>query len=140
MKIIQEMNDIVYPIIIFDKHNDSTGSISAYKKKFFTTTKDMIGFYKDIELIDSTGNRYEIEKGKFEKNLTFSLLYLKRLIKVKPVLKKTPSQINLEDLKIKVMIQIRLKPKPWLFLDTIDGIQKMVDNAKTYKELILIFK
>ena len=132
--------NLKYPVIVFDKHNDSMSSISSYKKRFFITTREMIGFYTNIEVIDSLGNKYEIKKAEFEKNIIFSLLYLKMLVKVKPILKKPLSKISLDDLKVKAMNQVKLKPKFWLPVDTIEGIQEMVDNAKTYKELILIFK
>jgi len=85
-------------------------------------------------MFDSQGFIYELDVAEFKKNKGFSLLYLKRMIEVKPILKKPPSQINLEDLKLKTMNQVKLKPKFWLSLDTIEGIQDMVDKARTYTE------
>ncbi|MCF6347917.1 MAG: hypothetical protein L3J20_06425 [Flavobacteriaceae bacterium] len=131
------MNNISYPIMAFD---DSDPMIYVYKKNFLISTKNLIGEYKNLSVIDSSGVEYKIKKAEFEKGKGFSLLYLKKMIKVKIILQQPSSEISLSDLKIRIMNKVKLKPKFWLPVDTIEGIQEMVDKAKTYKELILIFR
>ena len=61
-------------------------------------------------------------------------------ILVVSVLDKEVDQITLEDLKVMVMDKVKENKRKWLSLGPVNVIQDFVDEAKTYKELISIFR
>jgi len=127
-----------YPVFLFKKGNQN---LYATNKKLGLFSKGGGKFYKNLDVIDSKGYVYHLSNSsiKGKASILDSLRHLQPMYEMDLQFEKI-DEIKLKDLKVKAMNQVKLKPKFWLPVDTIEGIQEMVDNAKTYKELILIFK
>lgn len=129
-----------YPVFIF-KENDNILYATNEKLGFFS--KGGGKFFKGkVLVIDSKGYSYYLSKSSVKGSASFwvSTKYLQPMYEMNLEFETKPQIISLEDLKIKAMNQVKLKPKFWRSLDTIKGIQERVDKSRTYRELILIFK
>ncbi len=129
-----------YPIFVFKK-GDKNLYASDKKDKLEVYSKEGGKFYKELKVIDSNGYVYIMSSSsiKGKASIWDSIKHLQPMYEMDLVFEKI-DEITLKDLKIKAMNQVKLKPKFWLPIDTVEGIQEMVDKAKTFKELILIFK
>lgn len=132
-------NNMKYPILIFKKNDNN---IYALKSRFEIASVGGDEFYKNLTVINVEG---EIRYSKSVKvigraQLKYCLLYFQKMIEVKVSYKDEIDFISLDDLKIKIFNHIKKKPKKWLTLDTLEGIKELIDKAKSYEELFLIFR
>jgi len=143
---MEQNNDIKFPVLLFEK-NDSKMFGLNYKYlmgdiRFFNKKTGDYSAFKNIEIIDSSGKLFFIKEVKKVNGIKLwdSLKMMGLMIRLEPIMNNKAELISLEEVKKRIMRYVKKHSKAWLELDTISGIQKMVDNAKTHKELILIFK
>ncbi len=129
-----------YPIMVFKKKDKN---LYAGNERLDIFSKGGGKFYKgDILVIDSQGKKFQLVKSSIKGRASFweSLKHIQPMYEMNLYFKQLPDNISLNDLKVKAMQQVALKPKFWSALDTFEGIQLLVDQAQTYRELILIFR
>ncbi len=143
---MERISDIKFPVLLFEK-NDSKMFGLNYKYlmgdiRFFNKKTGDYSAFKNVEIIDSSGKLYFIKEVKKISGIKLwnSLKMMGLMIRLEPVMHKKTEFVSLEEAKIRIMQHVEKHSKIWLNLDTTNGIQKMIDNAKTHKELILIFK
>ena len=127
-----------YPLLIFKKQDKN---IYATKKDFGIVSKGGEKFYKDITIIDSTGDAYELEKATIKGKAKWyvSLRYFQPMWELDFVLRKE-STYNLSDVKKQIIDHIRKNPKHWLTLDGVERIEEKMEEARTFEDLIMIFR
>ncbi len=138
--------EMKFPIIFFEK-NDSKMFSLDYKYfvgdiRFYNKESKEYSAFRNIEVIDSNGNLFYIKKMKKISGITLwdSIIKVGLMIKLAPILEKPTSTCTLKDLKTRVLSYIENHPKRYIAIDTNEGLKGMINEAKTFRELILIFK
>ena len=128
-----------YPLLFFKKNNNH---LSAMKQKRFGLVSSGAGdFYKKLLVIDSDGQSILITKiiGKKTASFIYCIIYFQKMLEIEYEY-EIGEKYSLEEVKIKVMEYVRKRPKYWLSLDTIDGINQRVNAATSFSDLFLIFR
>jgi hypothetical protein len=131
------MIDVKTPILIFKK-----GHKNLYAYEFaFMANKSLVSFYKDTTLVDSIGGIFEIESAarKGGIKLLQSLKSLSLMVEVDPKIKSV-GKITLDELKDRIFAHVSSNAKHWLVLDTLDGMRERIYSARSFEELIRIFR
>jgi hypothetical protein len=130
---------IVYPIMII-KENDS--NLYALSKDLGLISKGGESFYKGkIKIIDKLGKLHELLSVKKTVKAKFidSVRYFQPMHQMNLELNQI-GQLTLNELKEIIIDHIRIKPKHWQLLGTIEMITEQVKETKEIPELIEMFK
>jgi hypothetical protein len=133
-------NELVFPILVFDK---KTKRMIALDYKYLMGDVRYIHVaFKGAVIIDSEGKVFKVKGVEKASGIKWwsSILKVGLMVKLKPILDSPIEHINLEELKHKIMEHVEKHPNHWLALDTVEGIQEMINQAQTFAEVIRIFK
>lgn len=105
-------------------------------------SKEGESFYNNpIEIIDQRGFVFAIRsiKGKNSARLIDSIRYFQPMQQLHFELERTGER-NLDELKSEILEHIKLKPKYWLSLGTLQMIEKWINEKQSIADLIRMFK
>lgn len=127
-----------YPLLILKKGDDN---IYALKKMFGIVSVGGENFYKNITVIDSDGNRFEVVKVEIEgvAKFKYCLMYFQKMLNLNITFKQDIGRIELNELKEMLKDKISKKPKKWLNIGTVNRIHDFIDKKENFKELISMF-
>jgi hypothetical protein len=102
--------------------------------------KESTVFNTNFEIIDSIGQKYFIKKLNNPRfSLYLSIKYIGCIYKVDPVYDYL-DKVSLDELKERVLKHVDKNGKLWKSVDDGRGIARMILEASSYEEVILMFK
>jgi len=131
------------PVLVFTASGNDLG---VFTGKFisgdFSLLENENKWNCDVEIIDSSGLLFFVSRLLPSKRVLWfdSLVHLRKHVYAHAVLKSSPSQITLDELKERIKKCIKRNKSFWSSINDGRGLNKMVDSCKDYKELILLFK
>lgn len=128
-----------YPVLLI---KDSDNNLYGTTKGIGLISRGGDSFYEQpIRMIDSAGHVFNLNKSKNIGRAKFfdSLRYFQPMQQMHLEFYQE-GQISLTELKNYILKHIKMKPKHWSSLGTINMIEKWVNEKDSISELILIFK
>lgn len=130
--------EVKYPVILF-RNNDK--NIYRVNRDLGLISKGGDNFYKKkVKMVDRNGQTFELVKatngGKAK--LINSLKYFQSMQQMNLEFQEGDS-LTLEEVKSLIREHIKLNPKKWLSLGTIDMIEEWIDQKKSHEELYKMF-
>lgn len=127
-----------YPLLILKKGDDN---IYAIKKMFGIVSVGGEKFYKNIIVIDTEGNLFEVSdvEIKGSAHFKYSIMYFQKMLKLNISFSKKIRKIELDEFKEMLKEKILKKPNKWLYMGTIESICKNIDRKNDFKGLISMF-
>lgn len=132
-------SEIEYPILLKRKNDNNLYGINT---GLGLISKGGESFYKkSIQIVDQRGFVFNIKSiiGHNRARLIDSIRYFQPMEQLTFKLEQT-GQKNLDELKSDILEHVKLNPKHWLSLGTIDMIEEWVNEKKTIADLIKIFR
>lgn len=132
-------SDIKYPILLIrngDKNlygmNKGLGLVSRGGDKFYEGS---------IQIIDKEGNVFKLKSilNINKAKLKDSIRHLQPMKLLSFDFEKA-GQINLDELKSEIKEHIKQSPKHWLSLGTVETIEELINEKKTFSQLINLFR
>lgn len=132
-------SEIKYPILLIrENDNNLYGTCSGLG----LISKGGESFYKKpIRFIDRDGFVFSIKSivGKSSARLIDSIRYFQPMQQLTFEIKQTGRK-SLSELKSEIMNHVKIKPKHWLSLGTVEMIEEWVNEKETISDLIKMFK
>lgn len=134
------MNTIVYPVLKFMENDRYMATIVAHfiSDKAFLNKSSV--YNTDFEIIDSAGQCFSVKElinPKF--SLWLSIKYIGCIYQVEPVYDYL-NAVTLIELKERVLKHVNKNKKFWNAIDDGRGLERMINEASSFKELIMMFK
>jgi len=129
-----------FPIIVFEKDDKI---MYALDYPFLMGDKRFIDVgFKKVTMIDSHGNVFNVDGVLQDSGLLLwqSIKLAGLIVKLKPIIKGDVGKIRLETLKERVMRHVKSNSANWSSIDAPNRIERRVEKAKNFEELIRIFK
>lgn len=129
------------PIMIFTVNDGGMASMDALViSKSLLLKRDK--WNSDIQIVDSDGFLYDIKRvhGSNKINVMQSIKRFSIMVDFVPELKGEPLQITLEYLKDRVKKHVIKHKAYWSPMDDGRGLEKMINDTESIKELILMFR
>lgn len=129
---------IAFPAIGF---KDRDAGLYVFDQHIGIISKGGERFYKNLTLVDNQGQKYRLlgAKVKGKAGWRHSLKYMQPMFEMDLTFEEIDFQ-TLAELKSDIMSHVSQHPKRWLSLDTVEGIQEMVDRSDSFEGLINLFK
>jgi len=129
------------PIMIFAINDGGMASMDA-----LVISKSLLlirgKWNSDIQIVDSDGFLYDVKRLHSSKkiNVMQSIKCFSIMVDFVPELKGEPLQITLEYLKDRVKKHVIKHKAYWNPMDDGRGLEKMINDTESIKELILMFR
>ncbi len=127
-----------YPLLVL-KNNDK--NIYVFKSNFGLVSKGGDKFYKDLFIVDSECNSFNLIKVCSIKyaGASLSLRYFQKMYLVDLEIKHL-GKIDLEDIKEMLIEKINKNKSHWLVIDTFEGMVERINMCNSISDICEIFR
>lgn len=132
-------SDINYPILLY---RECDNKLYGIRSGLGLISKGGESFYKKpIHFIDRDGFVININAiaGKSRARLIDSIRYFQPMLQLSFEFEQSGRK-SLSELKIEIINHVKIKPKHWLSLGTIEMIEDWVNEKESISDLIMMFK
>ncbi|GAB3936073.1 hypothetical protein [Mucilaginibacter myungsuensis] len=136
--------DLNYPIVLFRK-NDNMIYVFFNDKDFKSTNEELLKKidHKDLEVIDSSGLKYKIDRAYKVKYLGlwgFSLLLKGRQILIDYDFNTIVEQLSLENFKAEIIKRLEKKKGFWSSAWSLKELKQVIANCSSFAEIMSLLK
>ncbi len=130
-----------FPVIAFTNNDKKMGSMNN-----FIVDKSMLKlkgeWNSNFQVIDSNGQLYFIKSLKQDGGVLIweSIKSICLRVRVIPIFFQEPSQLNFEELKVRISKHIERNKPFWSPLNDGRGLKNMIKETSTFEELIKMFR